>query len=60
MSVRRLEAKGIIKELEERVDALSFNSVGARWSSTQLLVHVESPELRSIFLNHLEQQMMLP
>ena len=54
MSVRKLEAKGIIKESEERADALSFNSVGARWRSTQLPVHAESPELRSIFLNRPE------
>ena len=40
MSVRNLEVRGIIKELEERVDALSFNSIGAQWSSMQLLVHV--------------------
>ena len=49
MSVRKLEAKGIIKESEERADALSFNSVGARWRSTQLPVRAELPELRSIF-----------
>ena len=60
MSVRKSEVKGITKELEERVDALSFNSVGAWWSSMQLLVHVELPELHSIFLNCLEQQMILP
>ena len=60
MSVRNLEAKGIIKESEERVDALSFNSVGAQWSSMQLPVCAESPELHSIFLNHSEWQTMLP
>ena len=54
MSVRNLEVKGIIKESEERADTLSFNSIGAWWSSMQLLVHVESPELCSIFLNHPE------
>ena len=59
-SVRKLEAKGIIKESEERADTLSFNSVGARWRSTQLPVHAESPELRSIFLNCPELWTMLP
>ena len=60
MSVRKLEVKGIIKELEKRADALSFNSIGAQWSSMQLPFHVESPELHSIFSNHLEWRMMLP
>ena len=60
MSVRKLEVNGITKESEERVDVLSFNSVGAWWSSMQLLVHVESLELCSIFLNCPEQQMILP
>ena len=54
MSIRNLEVKGIIKESEERADALSFNFIDAWWSSMQLLVHVESLELRSIFLNHPE------
>ena len=49
MSIRKLEVKGIINESEERVDVLSFNSVGAWWSSTQLLVCAESLELCSIF-----------
>ena len=60
MSVKKLEAKGIIKELEERADTLSFNSVGAQWRSTQLPVCVESLELCSIFLNRLELRTMLP
>ena len=51
MSIRKLEVKGIIKELEERAEALSFNSIGAWWSSMQLPVHVESLELCSIFSN---------
>lgn len=50
MSVTKLVVNGMIRELEERVDSLSFNSVGAQGSSTQLTVHVESLELRSNFL----------
>ena len=60
MSERKLEVRGIIKELEERADVLSFNSVGAQWSSTQLPVHAESPELRSIFSNCPERWTILP
>ena len=56
MSIRKVEVKGIIKESKERADALSFNSIGAWWSSMQLLVHAESLELCSIFSNHPEQQ----
>ena len=59
MSVRNLEIRGIIKKSEKTAEALSFNSVGAWWSSMQLPVHVESLELHSIFLNHLEQWTIL-
>ena len=50
MFERKLEVKGISNESEERADALSRNSVDARWSSTQLPARAESPELHSIFL----------
>ena len=58
MSKRKLEVRGIIKELEERADMLSFNSVGAQWSSMQLPV-CGVTELHSIFSNCLEWQTIL-
>ena len=60
MSVRKLEVSGIYIESEERAEALSFNSVGARWSSMQLPDRAESSGLRSIFLRCLELQTFLP